>query len=60
MMKSNDQKDMVNQKEPRLCELSDKVREFSKPINWSAQYDEEADFLCGKVANSLPEFKEEE
>ena len=51
---------MINQKERKLYELSDKGREFSKPVNWLAQYDEEDDFLCGKVSNSLPEFSEEE
>ena len=51
---------MVNQKEQRRYELSDKVRETSKPINWLPQYGEEDDFLCDKVANFLPEFKEEE
>jgi hypothetical protein len=36
------------------------VREFSKPVSWLAQYDEEDDFLSGKVSISFPEFTEEE
>ncbi len=51
---------MINQKERKFYELSDKVRKFSKPANWLAQYDEEDDFLCGKVSSFLPEFEEEE
>ena len=51
---------MINQKERKTYELSDKVREFSKPLNWLAQYDEEDDFLCGRIPNCLSEFTEEE
>ncbi len=51
---------MINQKERKIYELSDKVRDSSKPVNWLAQYDEEDDFLSGKIAISLPGFTEEE
>ena len=52
---------MVNQKDRKLSELSDKSKELAKSFhNWLAQYEEDDDFLCGKVANSWPEFKEEE
>jgi len=52
---------MVNQKDRKLSELSDKGKELAKSFqNYLAQYDEDDDFLCGKVANSSPEFKEEE
>jgi hypothetical protein len=59
--KHNKEDPMVNQKDRKLSELSDKGKEVSKSFqNYLAQYDEEGDFLCGKVANSLSEFKEEE
>jgi hypothetical protein len=52
---------MINQKDRKFDELSDKEKYFSKSVhNWLAQYDEEDDFLCGKVSNSLSEFTEEE
>ena len=52
---------MINQKDRKLYELSDKGKNFSKSVHsWLAQYDEEDDFLCGKVLNSLPEFTEKE
>ena len=52
---------MINQKDPKFYQISDKNKEFSKTVhNWLAQYDEEDDFLCGKVSHSLPEFTEEE
>jgi len=51
---------MINQKEQEIYELSDKARGFSKSVNWLAQYDEEDDFICGKLSNSLPEFTEKE
>ncbi len=52
---------MTNQKDRKFCKFSDKEKEFSKSIHgWLAQYDEEDDFLCGKVSHSLPEFTEEE
>jgi len=52
---------MINQKDRKFDGLSDKEKDFSKSVhNWLAQYDEEDDFLCGKVSNSLPEFTEEE
>ena len=50
---------MSNQKE-RSLNGTNKVRELSKSTNWLAQYDEEDDFLCGKVSNPSPEFIEEE
>ena len=52
---------MIIQKDRKLYKFSDTEKEFSKSVhNWLAQYDEEDDFLCGKVSNSLPEFTEEE
>jgi len=52
---------MLNQKDRKLFQLDAKENDFSKSVhNWLAQYDEEGDFLCGKVSNSLPEFTEEE
>jgi hypothetical protein len=52
---------MINQKDKKVFELSDKEKDFSKSVHhWLAQYDEEDDLLCGKVSNSLPEFTEEE
>jgi len=51
---------MVNQKERKPYEASNKLREFAKPLIWLAQYDEEDDFLGGKVSSYLPEFTEEE
>jgi hypothetical protein len=44
---------MMNQKERNLYKFSDKEKEFSKPIHgWSAQYDEEDDFLSKKVPDT--------
>lgn len=52
---------MTNKKERRIYRFSDKEKEFSESIHsWLAQYDEDDDFLSGKVANSLSEFSEEE
>jgi hypothetical protein len=52
---------MVMQKDRKFDPSIDEEKEFSKFIHhWLAQYDEEDDFLCGKVSNSLPEFVEEE
>ncbi len=52
---------MITQKDRKLSQLDDKGQELAKSFNiWLAQYDEDDDFLCGKVPNSLPEFKEEE
>jgi hypothetical protein len=52
---------MINQKDRKSYEFIDKGKEFSKSVHhWLAQYDEEDDFLCGKVSNSIPEFAEEE
>jgi len=52
---------MTNQKERKLFEIRNNEKELSKSIhNWLAQYEDEDDFLCGKVSNSLPEFIEEE
>ena len=51
---------MINQKDRKFYQLSDNEKEFSKSVHhWLAQYDEEDDFLCTKVLNSLPELKEE-
>jgi hypothetical protein len=52
---------MINQKDQQSYEVRNKGKEFSKSVhNWLAQYDEEDDFLCGKVSNALSEFSEEE
>ena len=52
---------MMNQKFRKLYELGDKGKDFSKSVhNWLAQYEEEDDFLCGKVSRSLLDFTEEE
>jgi hypothetical protein len=52
---------MVNRKERSPHQLSEKDKEFSNSFHMlAAQLDEDDDFLCGKVANSSPEFKEEE
>ncbi len=52
---------MINQKDPKFYELSDKGKDSSKTDHsWLAQYYEKDDFLCGKASNSLPEFTEEE
>ena len=52
---------MIDQKDRKYYQLSNKEREFPKfEHNWLAQYDEEDDFLCEKVSNSLPEGTEEE
>jgi hypothetical protein len=51
----------VNQKERNPYQSSDKGKELSKSFHMLvAQLDEDDDFLCGKVPNSSPEFKEEE
>jgi len=51
---------MKNQKDQKSSESTDKGRGFSKFVpGWLAQYDEEDDFLCGKVSNSLSEVREE-
>jgi len=51
----------TNQKERNSHQLNDKSKELSKSFHMlAAQFDEDDDFLCGKVANSSPEFKEEE
>jgi hypothetical protein len=48
---------MINKEGRNFFEFSDKKKDLSKPIyNWLAQYDEEDDFLCEKVSNSLLEF----
>jgi hypothetical protein len=60
-LRNNKEEHMTNQKDQNFVKFSDKEKEFSKSIhNWLAQYDEEDDFLCGKVAKLLPEFTEEE
>jgi hypothetical protein len=52
---------MIDQKDRTIQEFREQGKEFPKPVHyWLAQYDEEDDFLCGKVANSSPEFTEEE
>jgi len=52
---------MISQKDRMLYPFSDKEKEFSKSIHsWLAQYDEEDDFLCGKISNNLSEFTEDE
>ena len=52
---------MIIQKDRKLYQFDDRVKDFPKPVHhWLAQYDEEDDFLCGKVANALPELTEEE
>jgi len=52
---------MVNQKERNSYQLNDKGKELSRSFHiLVAQFDEDDDFLCGKVANPLSEFKEEE
>ena len=52
---------MINQKDRNPYKFSGKDKEFSKSVHsWLAQYDEEDDFLCGKVSNSLPELTGEE
>ena len=52
---------MINQKDRKFFEFSDKEKDISKSTySWLAQYDEEDDFLPGKISNSLPEFAKEE
>jgi hypothetical protein len=53
---------MTNQKDRKLYKIGDnKEKELPEPIHsWLGQFDEEDDFLCGKVSGSLPEFTEEE
>ena len=52
---------MINQKDKKFYQFSDKVNDFSKSVHcWLAQYDEEDDFLCGKISNPQAEFIEEE
>jgi hypothetical protein len=52
---------MTYQKDRKLFELRNNEKELSKSTHsWLAQYEEEDDFLCGKVSNALPEFIEEE
>ena len=52
---------MIYQKDRMPFQVNDKNKEFSKSVHtWLAQYDEEDDFLVGKVSNSLPDFTEEE
>ena len=52
---------MNDQKDKNFIVLNDKEKGFSKSVhNCLAQYDEEDDFLFGKVSNSLTEFTEEE
>ena len=52
---------MINQKDRKLFKLDEKEKGFSESVHsWLAQYEEEDDFLCGKVSNSLSEFTEEE
>jgi hypothetical protein len=52
---------MTNKRTQKFYKHSDKEKDFSKNIHkWLAQYDENEDFLSGKVPISLPDFKEEE
>jgi len=52
---------MINQKDRKLFKLTEKEKDFSDSVHfWLAQYEQEDDFLSGKVSNSLPEFAEEE
>ena len=52
---------MANQNDRKLFELRNNEKELSKSTHiWLAQYDEEDDFLCGKVSNGLSDFIEEE
>jgi len=52
---------MINKKDRKLFELSENSKDFSKFVHsWLAQYEEEDDFLSGKVSNSISEFAEEE
>ena len=51
---------MINQKDRKFFEFSDKEKDISKSTySWLAQYDEEDDFLRGKISNSLPDFSQE-
>ncbi len=51
---------MKIQKNQKSYEFTEKEGGSSKPTHhWLAQYEEESDFLSGKVANALPEFPEE-
>jgi hypothetical protein len=51
---------MINQKDRKFFEFSGKEKDLSKSTySWSAQYDEEDDFLRGKISNSLPDFSQE-
>jgi len=52
---------MTVQKDRRLFELRNNEKELSKSTHgWLAKYEDEDDFLCGKVSNYLSEFTEEE
>jgi len=52
---------MIKQKDQKSYPLCDREKEFSKTVHqWLAQYDEEDDFLCGKLSNLSPEFTEDE
>jgi hypothetical protein len=52
---------MIEQKDRNFYQLSEREKEFSKSSHhWLAQYDEEDDFLCEKVTNSLPGSTQEE
>jgi len=52
---------MIIQKGREPVQFSSNDKDFSKSLHgWLAQYDEEDDFLVGKVSISLPEFTEEE
>jgi len=52
---------MRDQKDRKQFEIRNNEKAHFEPaFNWLAQYEEEDDFLSGKVSNSLPEFIEEE
>ena len=52
---------MIDNKDRRIYEFGDKGKGFPKIVpNWMDQFNEEGDFLCGKISDSSPELKEEE
>ena len=52
---------MINQKDKKLFKFGEKEKDFSEFVySWLAQYEEEDDFLTGRVSNSISEFAEEE
>jgi len=52
---------MINQKDQKGYDLiKERKRSFASDNNRLGQYDEEDDFLCGKVPALLPDFSQEE